>query len=147
MTKKLLFYHKCVFKWLFFWLYYIAYKQSKYSSDKKYLEFTTTKLFPYSLLVLHFFCEMLELSKKTMGSRQNLKYILFLILLKVVSATFLLVCFVCLKASICETRKKIFIPLRKLFSFLRKSNFNFQVFKCHGIIKCLSMKHKPHFTE
>ena len=39
--------------------------------------------------------------------------------LKVVSTTFLLVCFVCLKQSTCETRKNIFYSLRKLFLFLR----------------------------
>ena len=39
--------------------------------------------------------------------------------LKVLSAIILLVCFVYLKESICETRKNIFISLRKLFSFLR----------------------------
>ena len=35
------------------------------------------------------------------------------------SATLLIFCFVCLKASTCETRKMFFISLRKLFSFLR----------------------------
>ena len=39
--------------------------------------------------------------------------------LMVVSATFLQVCFVCLKDSTCKTGKNIFISLRKLFSFLR----------------------------
>ena len=39
--------------------------------------------------------------------------------LKVVSATFLQVCFVCLKESTCETRKMFIISLRKLYSFLR----------------------------
>ena len=39
--------------------------------------------------------------------------------LKVVSATFLLVLFVCLKESTCETRKMFFLSLRRLFSFLR----------------------------
>ena len=39
--------------------------------------------------------------------------------LKVAAATFLLVCFVCLKESTLETRKMFFILLRKLFSFLR----------------------------
>ena len=42
-----------------------------------------------------------------------------LTILKVVSATFLLVCFACLKERTCETRKMFFISLRKLFSFLR----------------------------
>ena len=40
-------------------------------------------------------------------------------LLKVVSAKFLLVCFVCLKESNFEIRKNVFISLQKLFSFLR----------------------------
>ena len=39
--------------------------------------------------------------------------------LKVVSATFLPVCFVCLKESTCETMKMFFISLRKLFLLLR----------------------------
>ena len=59
--------------------------------------------------------------------------------LKVVSAAFLLVCFVCLKESTWETRKNVFY-------FTSKALF-VQVFKCHDVIKCLSMKHKTHFTE
>ena len=38
-------------------------------------------------------------------------------ILKVVSATFLLVCFACLKENTCEKMKNFFISLRKLFSF------------------------------
>ena len=40
-------------------------------------------------------------------------------LLKVVSAKFLLICFVYLKENICETKKNVFITLRKLVSFFR----------------------------
>ena len=40
-------------------------------------------------------------------------------LLKVVSAKFLLICFVYLKENICETKKNVFISLRKLVSFFR----------------------------
>ena len=39
--------------------------------------------------------------------------------LKVVFATFFLVCFVCLKDGTCETKKNVFYSLRKLFLFLR----------------------------
>ena len=39
--------------------------------------------------------------------------------LKVVSATFLLVCFVCLKESTCKTRRNAFISRQNLFSFFR----------------------------
>ena len=42
-------------------------------------------------------------------------------MLKVVSATFLLVCFLSLKESFCETRKKKLV--QKLFSFSRKLKF------------------------
>ena len=58
--------------------------------------------------------------------------------LKVVSATFLLVCFLNLKESTCETRKKKFISLQKLFSFSRKSNFtilDFQISWRHQMLK------------
>ena len=43
---------------------------------------------------------------------------------KVVSATFLLVCFLSLNESTCQIRKMLFIPLQKLFSFSRKSTFS-----------------------
>ena len=43
----------------------------------------------------------------------------FVVCLEVVSATFLLVCFSRLKGRTFETRKMLFISLRKLFSFLR----------------------------
>ena len=43
----------------------------------------------------------------------------FVVCLEVVSATFLLVCFSRLKERTFETRKMLFISLRKLFSFLR----------------------------
>ena len=43
----------------------------------------------------------------------------------------------------------------KCFLFHFKSSFRswdnqiltFQIFKCHDVIKCLSMKHETHFTE
>ena len=44
-----------------------------------------------------------------------------LLSLKVVSATILLVCFLSLKESTCETKKNV--SLQKLFSFSRISNF------------------------
>ena len=55
-------------------------------------------------------------------SLPNLKILIFhpcLVYLKDVSATFLLVCFIFLKESNCETRKNVFISPQKLFSFLR----------------------------
>ena len=47
------------------------------------------------------------------------KKLQFIIYHKVVSATFLLVCFVYLKESTCETRKMLPISLQRLFSLLR----------------------------
>ena len=68
--------------------------------------------------------------------------------LKVVSATFLLVCFLSLKKSTCETRKNIFfISLQKLISPSRKSNFRFLDIQILDVIKCLSIKQEIHFTE
>ena len=45
------------------------------------------------------------------------------------SATFLLVCFLSLNESTCQTRKILFISLQKLFSFSRKSNLTKKAFK------------------
>ena len=58
--------------------------------------------------------------------------------LKFVSVTFLLVCFLSLKESFCETRKNVFILLQKLLPLLRKSKF--WIFKFYEFIKCLSIK-------
>ena len=44
--------------------------------------------------------------------------------LKVVSATFLLVCFVCLKESTCETRKNVFSFTSKALFVLEIINFS-----------------------
>ena len=45
------------------------------------------------------------------------------VFLKVVSATFLLVCFLSLNENTCQTsKKKFFVSLEKLVSFSRKSN-------------------------
>ena len=45
--------------------------------------------------------------------------------LQVVSATFLLVCFVCLKKSTCETKKDVFYFTLKALFVLEISSFNF----------------------
>ena len=44
-------------------------------------------------------------------------------MLKVVSTTIFVVCFLSLKDSPCESRKMCFISFQKLFSFSRRSNF------------------------
>ena len=51
------------------------------------------------------------------------KYDFLVILLKIVSTTFLPVCFSSLKKSTCETWKIFFIFLQKLFSFSGKLRF------------------------
>ena len=65
-------------------------------------------------------------------------------ILKVMSTTFLLVCFLCLKESTCETRKNVFYLNSKALFILEKT---FQIFKCHDVINCLSMKHETHIIE
>ena len=56
--------------------------------------------------------------------------------------------FLCLKESICETRKKCF-----LFHFESSSHswdnqlLTFLTFKYHDVIKCPNMKHETHITE
>ena len=69
-------------------------------------------------------------------------------MLKVVSAVFLLVCFSSLKESTFETWKKCFLLYCKS-SFRSQENqiFEFQTFKFHDVINCLSIKQEIHFTE
>ena len=66
--------------------------------------------------------------------------------LKVVSATFLLVCFLSLKESSCETRKNVSYFTTKDLFILKKikfKNFRFLSF----IMSCRSIKQEIHFTE
>ena len=63
---------------------------------------------------------------------------ILLLSLKVVFATFSLVCFLCLKESTWETRKNVFISLQKLFLFSGKSNFrilDILISWCHQMSK------------
>ena len=61
--------------------------------------------------------------------------------LKVVSATFLLVWFLNLNESTCQTRKNVFYFNN---SFLSRENqiLEFKIFRFHDVIKCLSIKQK-----
>ena len=67
--------------------------------------------------------------------------------LKVVSTTFLLVCFVCLKEKTCETRENVFYFTSKVHFIRDNQILNFHIFKCHDIIKCLSINAKPIFLN
>ena len=68
--------------------------------------------------------------------------------LKVVSATFLLICLVCLKKSACETKKYVFYFTSKAFFVLEIIKIlSFQVSKCHDVTKYLSMKHETQYTK
>ena len=81
------------------------------------------------------------------------------VFLKFVSTMFLLVCFVSLKERTYETKKNTFLlHFESLFSSLDNQvltlnlNFknqilNFQIFKCHDVIKFPDMKHETNFTE
>ena len=79
----------------------------------------------------------------------NISNLLFLYsLLKVVSASFLLVCFLYLKESTCETRKKCFLfHFESSFHFRDNQVLTFQIFKSHDVIKCLNMKHEAYSIE
>ena len=70
------------------------------------------------------------------------------ITLKVLSATFLLVYIVCLKESTCETRKNVFLfHFESSFRSSDNQVLNFQIFKCHDVVKCLGKKYETHFNE
>ena len=68
--------------------------------------------------------------------------------LKIASATFLLVSFICLKEGTHETRENVFL-FQFESSFCSRDNqvLTFQVFKFHDVIKSLSMKHKTHLLN
>ena len=69
-------------------------------------------------------------------------------ILKVVSATFLLVCFLILNESICQTRKNASYFTLKALLVLEKIKFQYFRFSNFMIItKCLSIKQEMHFTE
>ena len=67
--------------------------------------------------------------------------------LEFVSATFLLVCFLSLKESTWEKRKKKLFHFKSSFRSRENQILGFKVFKFHDVIKCLSIKQGIHFTE
>ena len=67
--------------------------------------------------------------------------------LKVVSATFLLLCFVCFTERTFETKEHFLFHFESSFDSRDNQVLNFQIFKFHEFIKCLSMKNGTHFTE
>ena len=46
-----------------------------------------------------------------------------------------------------KQEKKFLFHFESSFRSLDNQILTFQAFKCHDIIKCLSMKHETHFTE
>ena len=71
-----------------------------------------------------------------------------IVLLKVASATFLLIRFLSLKQSPCETMKYAFYFTSKALFVLKKTQgLEFYIFKFHGVIKCLSIKKKYIFLN
>ena len=67
--------------------------------------------------------------------------------LKVVSATFLLVCFLSKREHSWNKEKCFLFHLESSFRSWDNQILNFQIFKCYDVIKCSSMKHETHFTE
>ena len=68
--------------------------------------------------------------------------------LKIVSATFLLVCFLSRNKSICQSRKNIFL-LHFKTSFRSRENqvLEFQIFRFHDVIEYLSINQEIYFIE
>ena len=65
--------------------------------------------------------------------------------LKVVSATFLLVCILSLNDRTCQTRKNVFSSLQKLFSLLRKWKFRILHFQISWRHQMPKQKHRNTF--
>ena len=60
----------------------------------------------------------------------------------------LLVCFLSLNESTCQTRKNAFLfHFKSSFCSQENQILEFYIFKFHDIIKCLSIKQEIHFTE
>ena len=70
------------------------------------------------------------------------------IYLKVVSTTFVLVYFLSLIESTCQTRKNVFLfDFKTSFRSRENQILEFYIFKFHDVIKCPSIKQEIHFTE
>ena len=82
------------------------------------------------------------------NSEVFLNLILRSVSLKVVSATFMLVCFLSLNKSIFQIRKNVFLfHFKSSFRSRENQVLEFYLFKFHDVIKCLSIKEEIHFTE
>ena len=68
-------------------------------------------------------------------------------LFKGVSTTFLLVYFLDLNESTCQTRENVFFRFKSSVCSRENQILEFYIFKFHDVIKCLSIKQEIHFTE
>ena len=68
--------------------------------------------------------------------------------IKVVSTTFLLVCFLSLKESTCEIRTNVFLfNFKSSFRSQENQILDFWILKFYDVIKCLIIKQEIHFTK
>ena len=67
--------------------------------------------------------------------------------LKVVSTTFVLVYFAYVKDTTCGRKIKFFYFISKAFFSWDNQILTFPVFKCHDVIKFLSLRHEIHTIE
>ena len=99
-----------------------------------------------SCFVLSFLVSSPSEKKKNHTCLQFIRF--FISIIKGCVRYILLVCFVCLKESTCETRKNAFYFTSKAPLVPEIINFlTFKILKCHDVIKCPDMKHETHIIE
>ena len=89
----------------------------------------------------HLFCRAKQMTGSYMKRNTGLK------LVKVVSTTFVLVYFLSINKSTCQTGKNVFFfHFKSSFRSRENQILEFYIFKFHDVIKCLSIKQEIHFT-
>ena len=74
-------------------------------------------------------------------------YMYNLLALKFLSATFLLVWFLSLNESTCQTRKFFLFHFKSSLCSRENQILQLYIFKFHDVMKCLRIKREIHFTE
>ena len=96
------------------------------------------------------FCEITSKTIKTCAKFHfvmNLFRVIMTVDLAIVSTIFLLIWLVYLTEHVWNKEKCFLFHFQSSFHYWDNQILNFLIFKCHDVIKCVSMKQETHFIE
>ena len=131
---------------IYFYLFSVIIKR-RYMSNKIRSSKYEKELFFWKFTLLNAYKNIYNIEQILSNEVSTKLMYLWIEALKVVSATFLLVCFLSKREHLWNKEECFLFHLESSFCSWDNQILTFQIFKCHDVIKCPNMKHKTHFTE